>query len=303
MNAIAEACFSPPIFSQIETRFDPEFGVLWGFMNPKPRPTFNSGLLLEAREFAKGISDSGGVIWEMGQKHTINYVIEASKVPGVYNLGGDLELFRNSIALQDREALLTYGHACIDNVFSWATCFGLPLTTIALVEGEAMGGGFESALSASVLIVEESARLGFPEILFNLFPGMGAYSLLSRKVGRRLTDEMISSGNIYTGRQLYDMGVVDVLAPDGAGEAAVHSYIKKHAKAANGRRGIEAARREVAPLSHDELSRIVTVWVEAALRLTSRDVRMMERLVRAQNRNVDHLEIVSSNVMPLQRTA
>jgi DSF synthase len=302
MQAIAPARFSPPNFSQIETRFDSEYGVLWGFMNPKPRPTFNTLLLSEAREFARNISDSGGVLLDRGQEHAINYVIEASKVPGVYNLGGDLALFRDAIARQDRELLLSYGRACIDNVFGWATCFGLPLTTIALVEGDAMGGGFESALSASVLIAEESARLGFPEILFNLFPGMGAYSLLSRKVGRRLTEEMINSGNLYTGRQLYDMGVVDVVAPDGAGEAAVYSYIKKHAKAANGRRAVEAARREVTPLSYDELSRVVTVWVDAALRLTERDVRMMERLVRAQNRNAD-LEVVSSNVTLLQRTA
>src|SRR5437667_431780 len=127
----------------------------------------------------------------------------------------------HAFARQDRASLLAYGHSCIDNVFGWATCFGQPLTTIALVEGEAMGGGFESALSASVLIAEESARLGFPEILFNLFPGMGAYSLLRRKVGRRTTEEMIYSGALYTGRRLYDMGVVDVLAPDGVGEAAV----------------------------------------------------------------------------------
>ena len=183
MQAIAEVRFSPPTFTQIETRFDAEYGALWGFMNPKPRPTFNSLLLSEAREFAAGISTSGGVLWENGQNHTINYVIEASKVPGVYNLGGDLALFRDAIARHDREVLLTYAHSCIDNVFSWATSFGQPLTTIALVEGDAMGGGFESALSASVLVAEESARLGFPEILFNLFPGMGAYSLLSRKVG------------------------------------------------------------------------------------------------------------------------
>jgi DSF synthase len=113
---------------------------------------------------------------------------------------------------------------------------------------------------------------------------------------------MINSGNMYTGRQLYDMGVADVVAPDGAGEAAVYSFIKKHARAANGRRAVEAARREVAPLTYDELSRVVTVWVDAALRLTPQNIRMMERLVRAQDRNVD-LEVVSSNVMPLQRTA
>src|SRR5947208_12371953 len=285
MQAIAAARFSPPDFSQIETRFDSEYGVLWGFMNPKPRPTFNSLLLSEAREYARGISDSGGVLLHGGQEYAINYVIEASTVPGVFNLGGDLALFQDAIARQDRELWLSYGRDCIDNVFAWATCFGLPLTTIALVEGDAMGGGFESALSASVLIAEESARMGFPEILFNLFPGMGAYSFLARKVGRRITEELVTGGNLYTARQLYDLGVVDVLAPDGAGDAAVYSFIRKHSKSSNGRRAIEMVRREVEPVTHEELMRVVNIWADAALRLTERDLRLMERLVRAQNKS------------------
>jgi DSF synthase len=303
MNAIAEPRhFAEMSFTQMETRFDAEFGVLWGFMNPTPRPTFNSTLLAEARDFAASISGSRGLILHNGQHHKINYVVEASKVPGIYNLGGDLALFRDAIAAQDRPKLLEYGRSCIENVYGWATAFDQPLTTIALVQGDAMGGGFESALAAQVLVAEESARLGFPEILFNLFPGMGAYSLLSRKVGRRTTEEMINSGNLYTGRQLYDMGVVDVLATDGAGELAVFNYIKKHAKAANGRRAIEAASREVSPITYDELARVVEVWVDAALRLGDRDMRMMERLVRAQSKGAE-LELVSSNVTPLQRTA
>jgi DSF synthase len=303
MNAIAEPRhFAEMAFTQMETRFDAEFGVLWGFMNPTPRPTFNTTLLAEARDFAASISGSCGLVLHNGQHHKINYVVEASKVPGIYNLGGDLALFREAIAAQDRPKLLEYARSCIENVYGWATAFDQPLTTIALVQGDAMGGGFESALAASVLVAEESARLGFPEILFNLFPGMGAYSLLSRKVGRRTTEEMISSGNLYTGRQLYDMGVVDVLATDGAGELAVFNYIKKHAKAANGRRAIEAASREVSPITYDELARVVEVWVDAALRLGDRDIRMMERLVRAQSKGAE-LELVSSNVTPLQRTA
>jgi DSF synthase len=301
MNAMAEVRFFPQMqYSQIDTRFDTEFGVLWGFMNPKPRPTFNLRLLEEAREFGSSISQSGATIWNHGQQFQVNYVVEASRVPGVYNLGGDLALFREAIGRRDRSMLVDYGEKCIDNVFGWATGFGQGVTTLSLVQGEALGGGFESALSASVMVAEESSRLGFPEILFNLFPGMGAYSLLTRKVGRRITDELITSGNIYTARQLFDLGVVDVLAPDGAGEATVYSFIRKHAKSANGRRGVEAVRREVDPLTRDELVRIVHLWADAALRLTERDLRMMERLVRAQNKSTD-LEIVPLNVTPLKR--
>jgi DSF synthase len=118
-------------------------------------------------------------------QHRINYAVVASKVDGIFNLGGDLSLFREAIAKNDRDLLVGYGRKCVDNLYPWSRNCDLPLTTIALVQGEALGGGFECALSASVLVAEESSRMGFPEILFNLFPGMGAYSFLSRKVGRR----------------------------------------------------------------------------------------------------------------------
>jgi DSF synthase len=303
MNAVAEVrSFVSPQFEQIETRFDPEYGVLWGFMDPKPRPTFNRALLEEARQFAESLTIADGYTWSGGQRHAINYVVEASKVPGVYNLGGDMALFRDAIARQDKEMLLEYGRACIDNVYAWTTGFDQTMTTIALVQGDALGGGFESALSAMFLVAEESSRMGFPEVLFNLFPGMGAYSLLVRKVGRRVAEEVITSGVVYTAKQLYDMGIVDVLAPDGAGEAAVYSFVRKHAKQANGRRALEAVRREVEPLTKDELLRVVEIWADAALRLTERDLRLMERLVRAQNRAADP-SVAPATVTSLQRVA
>jgi DSF synthase len=307
MNAIADVRFLPPAqFSQLETRFDAEHGVMWGFMKPQPRATFNPQLLAELRGYIDSIVQPRGVAWHKGQECAINYAVIASKVPGVFNLGGDLALFREAIAKHDRDLLVHYGRKCVDNLYPWSRNCDLPLTTIALVQGDALGGGFECALSASVLIAEESVRMGFPEILFNLFPGMGAYSFLARKVGRRTTEELITSGNMYTARQLYDLGVVDVLAPDGCGEAAVASFVRKHSRSANGRRAIEMVRREVEPVTHDELMRVVGIWADAALRLTERDLKMMERLVRAQNRsaNGDPAEPVAvSNVTPLQRVS
>jgi DSF synthase len=212
-------------------------------------------------------------------------------------------LFREAIAAHDRDMLVQYGRKCIDNLFPWSRNCDLPLTTIALVQGDALGGGFECALSASVLIAEESVRMGFPEILFNLFPGMGAYSFLARKVGRRIADELVTSGNMYTGRELFDMGVVDVLAPDGNGEAALYSFVRKHARAPNGRRALEMVRREVEAVTHDELMRVVGIWADAALRLTERDLRMMERLVRAQSRNANSNDMQSATITPLQRAS
>ncbi len=302
MNAMAEVRFFPTTqWTQVETRFDVEYGVMWGFMNPKPRPTFNSQLLSELRGYVDSIVDSGGVAWNNGQEYLINYAVIASKVSGVFSLGGDLSLFREAIAKKDRDLLLQYAERCVQNLYPWSRNCDLPLTTIALVQGDALGGGFECALSASVLIAEESVRMGFPEILFNLFPGMGAYSFLTRKVGRRRAEELIGSGNMYTGRQLYDMGVVDVLAPDDCGEAAVYSFIKKHSRASNGRRALEMVRREIEPVTYEELMRVAAIWSDAALRLTERDMRMMERLVRAQNKNAQLELVAPTTVTPLVR--
>jgi len=306
MNAVAEVKYFPQTpqtqFHQLEMRLDAEYGVMWHFMNPKPRPVFNLQLLEELRVFHASIEKHEGVVWNNGQETRLNYLVLGSKAPGIYNLGGDLAIFREAIVSKDRARLMDYGRRCIDNIYPWSRNLELQLTTVALVEGDALGGGFECALSASVLVAEESARMGFPEVLFNLFPGMGAYSFLSRKVGRRLTEELITGGNLYTGRQLFDMGIVDVLAPDGAGEAAVYSFIRKHSKAANGRRAVETVRREVEPVTREELMRVVEIWADAALRLTDRDLRMMDRLVRAQSKGTE-LELVSSNVTPLQRAS
>ena len=173
----------------------------------------------------------------------------------------------------------------MDDLYPWNRNFDLPVTTISLVQGSALGGGFEAALASSVVIAEESSRMGFPEVLFNLFPGMGAYSFLQRKVGRRVTEELITSGSTYTARQLYDMGVVDVITPDGTGDAAVYSYIRKHARGGNGRRAFEHVRREFEAVTREELDRITEMWVDTAIKLEERDLKMMDRLVRAQQRN------------------
>jgi DSF synthase len=286
MSAMAEVRYlSTPQIPQVETRYEPELNLMWAFMNPRPRPTFNLQLLAELRAFIAAIEEPHGQVQCKGQPYHVEYAVIASAVDGVFNLGGDLALFRDAIARRDRQALLVYGERCVANLAPWSNNCHLPLTTISLVQGDALGGGFECALASSVLVAEESARMGFPEILFNLFPGMGAYSFLKRKVGRRITEELITSGNMYSARELFEMGVVDVLAPNGAGEAAVYSYVRKHARASNGRRAIERIRGELDPISREELMKVVSIWADAALNLTDRDLRMMERLVRAQNRN------------------
>jgi len=160
---------------------------------------------------------------------------------------------------------------------------GLPITTISLIQGECLGGGFEAALSSDVLIAEHSARFGFPEILFNLFPGMGAFSFLERKIGRRKTEELIASGKIYSAEEMLELGIVDLVAGDGKGETEVAAYINARRRNRNGLAGLAAARRCVHKLEYAELNDVVETWVDTAIRLSPRDLKLMQRLVARQN--------------------
>jgi DSF synthase len=181
---------------------------------------------------------------------------------------------------------MNYATLCIDDIFARISNYNSPLITVSLVQGDALGGGFETALSSNVVIAERSAKMGLPEILFNLFPGMGAYSLLGRRVGARRAEEMILSGRIYTATELHQLGVVDIMAEDGAGEAAVEDYVRGNARRRNGAQAVFRCRQHFNPISYDELMNITKIWVEAALRLDERDLKLMNRLVRAQLKRV-----------------
>jgi len=274
--------------TQFETEFEPASGTLWGYFNPKGTACFSLGLLKDIRAHDSALAVNGGHIDVDGVSSKVNYYVLGSRAPRVFNLGGDLALFVLLIKARDREALAHYAKLCIDNMYPRIQDFySSTLTTISLVQGDALGGGFECALSSDVIVAEESAQMGLPEILFNLFPGMGAYSLLSRRIGMRAAEELILSGRVLPAKQLHEMGVIDVLAQDGEGENAVRDWIAKNSKRRNGMQAVFKARKLVQPVTREELDAITDTWVDAAMRLEDRDLKMMSRIVRAQMRRME----------------
>lgn len=270
-------------FEQVRVHYEAEFGITWLFMQPSPRPCFNqicmSELLMNQTRIEALHTDP-----EQRPQQPTNYLVLASDVEGVFNLGGDLEIFKEMIEKQERSKLQKYAHLCIENLW---TFYNLQtITSISLVRGQALGGGFEAALSAHVLIAEKGGVAGFPEVMFNLFPGMGAISFLSRRIGLSAAEKMVRSGKIYTTEELYEMGVVDVLAEEGQGEQALRDWVRKTHKSLNSFQTIQKAKQRVNPLTKQELLDITEIWVDAALRLTDRNLNIMERLVLAQDRKM-----------------
>jgi DSF synthase len=274
--------------SQYETEFEPATGTVWGYFNPRGTACYSLGLLKDILAHDQQLVANGARVDIDGVQQQVNYYVTASRVPKVFNLGGDLALFVLLIKARDRDALAHYARLCIDNVYPRTQNFFSPtLTKIALVQGDALGGGFECALASDLIIAEEGTQLGFPEILFNLFPGMGAYSLLSRRIGMRAAEELILSGRVLPAAKLHEMGVIDVLVRDGEGQTAVREWIAKNAKRRNGIQAAFRARKHVHPVTREELDAITEVWVDAAFRLQDRDLRMMSRIVRAQMRRTE----------------
>lgn len=290
--------------SQFQTEYEPATHTVWGYFNPKGNACFSLGLLKDIRTHDEALVANGGKADVGGVPHRVDHYVLGSRVPRVFNLGGDLALFVLLIKARDRDALAHYARLCIDNMYPRIQSFFNPnLTTISLVQGDALGGGFECALSSDVIIAEETAQLGLPEILFNLFPGMGAYSLLSRRLGMRGAEDMILSGRMMSARELHEHGVIDVVAPEGEGERAVNEWIAHNARRRNGLQAVYQARKQVQPVTRAELDAVTDTWVDAALRLSDRDLKLMGRLVRAQLRRMEYGDVTDVAAEALAATA
>lgn len=271
-----------PFFS---TRFDSKSSTFWLSLRPDCPAKFTPELIQSMRsfqtEFIKHYHQKPG---SNSAATPPEYLVLSSEIEETFNLGGDLPYFYELIQLQDRKRLSEYATACVELIYQNSIAMDLPMTTIALVQGNAMGGGMEAALAANVLVAERQVKMGLPEVLFNMFPGMGAYQFLSRKIAPAAAEKMILSGRTYGAEELYEMGIVDVLADEGEGENAVNQYIARHKKTAHAARGLRSAIRASNPVSRESLMSVVNVWVDTAMTLDERDLSRMQYLIRAQQK-------------------
>jgi DSF synthase len=213
----------------------------------------------------------------------LRHLVLASDAPA-FNLGGDLELFSELIRGDNRQKLLEYARRCVDGVYNFHNGLGGDVRTIALVQGDALGGGLEMALACHTIVAEEGVGMGLPEVLFGLFPGMGAYSFLCKRVSPQLAEKIILDGTIYSSEEMYKMGVVDVLVPKGQGPAAVQEIIDRQQSRPHAHLALNAVRAISQPVGYDELMGITEVWVDTALALGEKSLKTMERIVKAQSR-------------------
>jgi DSF synthase len=241
----------------------------------KPIQCYSLTAMAELQRVMSDITDARG---------QVQHFVMSSDVPGVFNFGGDLSLFVLLVRAGDIESLRLYGRRCVDLIWWMENAARIGVHTTVLVQGDTLGGGLESVLPFHKVIFERSAQGGFPEVLFNLFPGMGAWHFTHRKAGFQVANEMILSGRLYGADELRARGLVDAVVEDGDGEAAIEQVLRAVAPRLRGTLAALQAQRMASPITYESLQAVVALWSETAMTLTDRDLRLMERLARAQAR-------------------
>ena len=262
----------------LELHYDRQFSTYRCYLKSDAPKHFTPELLRSLLKVQRELRRLPLVLGSELDQRNMQYHVLGSNIPGVFSLGGDLQRLERLVREGDRVRLQRYGLACLDLILSTIDKSGPPTLTIALVQGRALGGGFEAALACDVLVAERGSELGFPEVLFNMFPGMGAYALLLRRVSPGVAAKIIQSGKSYAAEELNELGVVDVLADSGAGEAEVSAYVRRHRRSSNGLFSFTRSREIHHQTDEKELMEVLEVWVDCALSLREQDLRVMRRL-------------------------
>ena len=121
----------------------------------------------------------------------------------------------------------------------------LPMPMIAAVEGFALGGGFELALSCDLIIASATASFGLPEVGLGLIPGEGGTQLLPRRIGLNKSADLLLTGRRLGAEEARGMGFVDRLVPAGVARSTALELAREIAtKSPTSLRAVKRALRQ-----------------------------------------------------------
>ncbi|AKU17467.1 enoyl-CoA hydratase/isomerase family protein [Luteipulveratus mongoliensis] len=104
----------------------------------------------------------------------------------------------------------------------------IPKPTVAAIEGYALGGGCELAMTCDFRVVGSNARLGQPEILLGIIPGAGGTQRLARLVGPAKAKDLVFSGRMVEADEALAIGLVDEVCEPGQAYAAAQARVKPY---------------------------------------------------------------------------
>ncbi|CAG7601828.1 enoyl-CoA hydratase/isomerase family protein [Actinacidiphila bryophytorum] len=165
----------------------------------------------------------------------VSVTVLSSSNSKAFCVGADLKE-RNSLTDAELARQRPLARACYTGVLE------LPMPTVAAVHGYALGGGFELALACDVIVADDTAVVGLPEVSVGVIPGGGGTQLLPRRVGAARAAELIFTARRVAAAEAAALGLVDELAPAGSGARDAALALAERI-AANSPVGLRAAKR------------------------------------------------------------
>ena len=257
---------------QLSAHYDADSRAIWSRWTPSPRPSFNPRLLRDLDNYCRFVADTTGFVNCLGQRMPIEYTVLSSGVPGVFNLGGDLDLFLRLIDAGDRARAgrLRQGlhRRAVPQLHRARSADHHHLAGPGRVPGRRVRSGtVERHRDCG-----EACPLRLPRDPVQPVPRHGRL-LLPRPPSRPPGDRRASFALVKPTRadDMLAMGVIDHVADWAAGEAEVAAVIKRQSRNRNGLLGIASVRRRV---NGDQLPGIARRGAPVGrlrrLRLTSR---------------------------------
>ncbi len=265
------------INNNLKVKIDEEYKILWIGVDFDDR-------LCYSPTFLENLTKVHDLISYFIKKEDVEYVVYHTLNKNIWNLGGDLDHFVHCITSKNRNLLKDYAYKCIDLVYNLNNSYNFNICSTCVIQGNAFGGGFESALAGNYIIAESSAKFSFPEVIFGSFPGMGAYSFLTKRIGYKKANEIIYSNKSYTANELLDLGIIDEVCEDGHGISEMSLRIKNGdlKKYVN-----DPFQHVVSRVPKEELLSVVDLWVERAFSLSDENLKRMLKLASFQQRKID----------------
>jgi 3-hydroxyacyl-CoA dehydrogenase/enoyl-CoA hydratase/3-hydroxybutyryl-CoA epimerase len=155
------------------------------------------------------MSEFAAVVDELENDRDIKRVIVASGKPAIFIAGADVTEFSKATSADQAAEYTRFGQQTIHRFSK------LPQVTVAAINGAALGGGGELAITCDYRVMSDSprAQIGLPETKLGIFPAWGGTTRLPRLIGLPAALDIILNGKTLDGKRAKRMGLVDEVVP------------------------------------------------------------------------------------------
>lgn len=151
---------------------------------------------------AQVFNDLDAVFDVLDNEKTVNCIIITGSGEKAFVAGADIKEF-SAYSQEQAKELSKRGHLVFKKIEN------LSKPVIAAINGFALGGGLELALSCHIRYASENAKLGLPEVTLGLIPGYGGTQRLPKLIGKGIANEMIFSAKMISAEKAKSIGLVN----------------------------------------------------------------------------------------------